>query len=230
TPGHTGSSGAATPAGRGRGPASRRRTGRPGFGRGRSGEYDSSASATKSATAPPASPSASRRKCRPAEGTLATCCRRPAITPPPQPPPGLLHLEHEGEDHRPAVQALEIPAKRLPDLLFHLGRVGARLRIDRAERVEDHGPRPLEHLGARLVGEDTTRHEVGPGHDVARLLGDGEDGEHEAVLGEMAAVAEHHVTHLPTPLPSTNTRPAGTRSGRPAPSRPTSSTSPSSSR
>src|SRR5437762_6567678 len=55
------------------------------------------------------------------------------ITPPPLRGLRLLHLHHEGEDHRAAVQALEVAAEGPVDLRLHLDRVGAGLGIDAGE-------------------------------------------------------------------------------------------------
>src|SRR5437879_7218712 len=154
------------------------------------------------AKAPPAIACASRisRLGDPAIG------RRPAVPCPlvtTTSPAGalLLHLHDEGEDHRPAVETLEISPQCLADLLLHLRRVGARLGVDGSQRLEDGAPRPLEDVRARLLPHDPAGDEVGPGDDLARLLGDRQHGEHEAVLGEVAAVAQHLVLDVADALP-----------------------------
>src|SRR5437870_5402253 len=58
-------------------------------------------------------------------------------SPAPLPRPRLLHLHHEGEDHRAAVQTFEVPAEGPIDLLLHLDRVGTGLGVDSREGVED---------------------------------------------------------------------------------------------
>src|SRR5215470_7303163 len=134
-------------------------TGPPRFDRGASGANENNESARKSAIAPPVIASASRRMWLGADAgrplaipSASAVARhglrhRPPLHPSGRPSrPGairLLHLEHEGEDDRPALQPLEISTERLPDLLLHLGRIGARLRIHRRERTQDLGPGPL---------------------------------------------------------------------------------------
>src|SRR5437870_2635492 len=93
-----------------------------------------------------------------------------AITPPPLPGLRLLHLHHEGEDHRAAVQTLEVAAEGPVNLLLHLDRIGPGLGVDGGEGVEHGPPGSLEHLGARPLAHDAARHEVGPRDDLARLL------------------------------------------------------------
>src|SRR5262249_47549282 len=143
-----------------------------------------------------------RRGDTPPGPTASTGSRSPR--PPLLHPPGpglLLHLHHEGEDHRAAVQALEVTAKGPVDLLLHLDRIGAGLGVDPGEGLEDGPAGCLQDLRARPLAHDATRHEVGAGDDLARLLVDRQDGEDEAVLREVAAVAEDDVPDLADPLP-----------------------------
>src|SRR5215469_13873205 len=180
-------------------------TGPPRFWRGRSGAYDSRLKARNIATAPPVRASASRTRCRPA-GTDATGFRA-AITPPPG--LGLLHLEDEGENDRPAIQPLEIPAQGLANLFLDLGRVGPRLGVDRPEGVQHLAAGLLEDFGTGLLRDHPPGDQIRAGDDLPGLLLDGKDGQYQTVLGEVAPVAEDHVAHLADALAVDEDAPRG---------------------
>src|SRR6185503_18843710 len=129
----------------------------------------------------------------------------------------VLHLENEGEDHGAAVQALEISTEGLADLFLHLGPVGAQLGADGGQRLEDFRPRALHDLGARLLGDDAAGDEIRAGDDVARMLGDGENRQHESALGEMASITEHNALDLTDTLAVDEDTPRGDPAGAPRP-------------
>src|SRR5215467_11408532 len=72
-----------------------------------------------------------------------------------------LHLHHERQDDRPAVQRLaQVAAQRLAHLFLDLERVGARLRRDGAERRQDHAARLFEVAQLFVLGEHAAGDEV----------------------------------------------------------------------
>src|SRR6266436_2143414 len=88
-------------------------------------------------------------------------------------------------------EALQIGA----DLFLHHTPVAHLFGGRRFQRLGHHQARGLDQIGAVVGDGESARHHFGQRLAPAGVLVDGDDGQHDAVLGEMAAVADHYIFH-----------------------------------
>src|SRR5215471_1796023 len=88
-----------------------------------------------------------------------------------------------------------MPLQIHADLFLHHAPIGLLFLIRAFERLGDDLPGGLDKVGALARNCESAAHDFGQAFDAARVAVDGDDGEHDAVFGEMPAVADHHLLH-----------------------------------